>query len=471
MGKILKLLEKGRLFPFITGVSLSLLAQSSTTALALLASMINTGVLTFSRSLGIMIGASLGTTLTTQILAFKLSNYSPYVLLLSYIVAHWFKGKWSLMGKLFWGVGLVFFGMLLMETSLSSFRESLPFVNISLPFYLFISGLLVTAVFQSSALTLGIIITMVSQGIIPLDASFWAILGAHLASSLTVILASLGMRREAQALAWFSLLYKVLGCVVIAFLCYPLCRLASGFSPARGVAILHLEIALLNAVILIPFLSPLSKVSFKLAFLKEELEELCEPIFLEESAIDFPEWACYLTMKEILRVGSFLEYGLLRAKRILMGEEGKLTALDTLSTYILRLTDEISLYLGRINGMVEERINMFTVLGDIKQANEILRSSVEGLLRDGFQMEALKRKDEIKSIMEGLSEMLETALGALALSDKLMARKVGRLKAKLEDRVRSLLMSEELLKKGVWLDFASFVRRFSDQCYYIAEAS
>ncbi len=465
-------LECRKFFPFIVGVILSSLTQSSTAAIALLSSMINAGFLSLSRSLSMMVGASVGATITTQLLALRLTSYSPYILFLGYIAFNLFRGKGRALGRIILGMGLIFFGMFLMESSVSALKESTLFYRLlSSSYYPFLGGVLLTILFQSSALTFGIAISMASQGLLGIEDSFWVVLGAHLATSFTVLLASFGMRREAQALAWASLIYKLFGSFFISILSYPLCLSVSRFSPSMRVAILHLEVVLINAILFMPFLHFLSRISLRFVFSREEIEDLSEPLFLEDSALEFPEWACYLAVKETLRVGSILEYQLLRARRLILGEESKASMVEVLRDSIHHLVDEIALYLERVSGMAEEKLKILTVLGDIKQASDILKDSLDNLNHGEFKRVVSLRKERVKEILEELSELLKMSLGALALSDKLMVRKAGGLRRRIEERVKDFLLKEELVDKGDWLEFASFVRRFADQCYYIAEGS
>ncbi len=464
--------SKYRSLSLLVGVLLSVAVQSSTAATSLLASMINAGILTFFQSIDVMIGASLGTTITTQILAFKVSSYSPYLLFIGYIMSFWLKGRFRNVGRVVWGFAIVFFGMLLIEEALSSLKTTAAFAFFKeemSPFYLFVFSFAFTTIFQSSALTLGLALSMASQGLLSLQGAFFVILGAHVAASSTVLLVSLGMRREALALAWASFIYKALGSAFISLMGVPLVKLASVLSsyPPRQVALLHLEIALINAVLFWFSTSLLIRFSLRLVFSKEGVEDLEKPIFLEDKALAFPEWACYLATKETIRVGEMLEYQLLRAKYLLLGEETRRELFTNISDSISRLVDLVASYVGKVEGLPEEKLRLFTVLGDIKQASEILRDSILSLLENGFQKEARNKEEKVEEIMNNLSELLKISLGAFALSDKLMIRKAKNLKRFIERETRNFLIAENLEGKSVWLDFSSFVRRFSDQCYYI----
>ncbi|MCD6363944.1 MAG: Na/Pi cotransporter family protein [Synergistetes bacterium] len=474
-GRLKRLFEsvsRYRSLSLLVGVLLSVAVQSSTAATSLLASMINAGILTFLQSVDVMIGASLGTTITTQILAFKVSSYSPYLLFIGYIMSFWLKGKARNVGRVIWGFAIVFFGMLLTEEALSSIKGSPVFALFKKemsPLYLFALSFAFTTIFQSSALTLGLALSMASQGLLSLQGAFFVILGAHVAASSTVLLVSLGMRREALALAWSSFIYKALGSVFISLMALPLVKLASALSlyPPRQVALLHLEVASINAILFWFSTSFLVRLSIRFAFSREGVEDFEKPLFLEERALALPEWACYLATKETIRVGEMLEYQLLRAKYLLLGEETKREPFASISDSIFRLVDSVASYVGKVEGMPEEKLRLFTVLGDIKQASGILRDSILSLLENGFQREARGREEKIEEIMDNLSELLKVSLGAFALSDKLMIRKAKGLKRFMEREIREFLITEKLEGNSLWLDFSSFVRRFSDQCYYI----
>jgi len=466
---ILSLCEKRRIFALLFGALLSIGVQSSGGAVSLLASMINAGLLSFSRSMDIMIGASLGNTLTTQIIAFRVAEYAPYILALGYFIMLLSRGRLRGIGTLLWGLGLVFFSMLLMEWSflkvkgianLSLFRSSL---------LLFLLGASLTMIFQSSALILGLTISLISGGVLSLKEAFFIVLGTHLGSSFTIFLASLGMRREAQALAWVSLLYRALG-TVLSLLSFPLLfSFGSIFSPERGVAMLHLSVALLNALPFLFFRLPLGELSLKLAFLKEEARELNQPAFLDEGALEVPEWACSLALKESLRVGTFLEYQLLLFSGLLLEGKGKPSDLKEVGEAIERLTEIISSYLARVGDVAEEKLKIYTFLGEIRQASALILESYLSLLNLGFDRASSVERDKLEAFLDSLNELLKASLGAFALSDKFMAKKALAKKKKIEESLKKALVEERLIDKPGWLEFATFAKRLSDQCYYIIE--
>jgi len=285
---LFSLCERKRALSFLVGVLLSLGVQSSAGAVSLLASMINVGLISFLRSMDIMIGASLGNTITTQILAFRVADYSPYMLALGYFTMIFSKGRLRSLGVLVWGLGLVFFSMFLMQRSFSGINLFLKTPVFSSSLFLFFFGAILTMLFQSSALVLGLAISVISERIISLREAFFIVLGAHLGASFVLFMVSLGMRREAKALAWASLLYRAFG-TLLSLSLYPfLIFLATFFPPERGVAMLHLSVTTVNALPFIFSNSFLTKLSLKIAFGKGEVEELTQPAFLDDGALEVP---------------------------------------------------------------------------------------------------------------------------------------------------------------------------------------
>lgn len=466
--KVSGLCERRRLFSLFMGILLSLGVQSGVGAVSLLASMVNAGIFTFTRSIDMMIGISLGSTLTTQILALRASEYSPYMLAFGYFASNLLKGRLKSLGTALWGLGLLFLGMFLMEISFLNARVMELLFDLRSGWMLFLAGALLTLLFQSSALTLGLTISMISRRIFSIDCAFFLILGAHLAISFAVLLVSFGMKREARALAWASLIYRSIGSMASFFLSPALIYIASFFSPEKGVAMLHLSVATLNAAIFF-FLTPLlSSVSLRLVSSKGEVEEISEPAFLEESALKVPEWACYLALKESLRIGTFLEYQLLKSRDVFL-DGGKPSILKEMGDSISRLISSLSDYLGKIEGMAEDKLRIYTFLGEIKQASELLQDIVNFLLSVGFKREVQSNKEKVEDILDSLIDLLRLSLGAFALSDSLMAKRVEIKKAKIEDKLKRLLVEERFIDKPGWLEFATFAKRFSDQCYYIIE--
>ncbi|KUK13432.1 MAG: Na+/Picotransporter [bacterium 42_11] len=467
---LFSLCERKRALSFLVGVLLSLGVQSSAGAVSLLASMINVGLISFLRSMDIMIGASLGNTITTQILAFRVADYSPYMLALGYFTMIFSKGRLRSLGVLVWGLGLVFFSMFLMQRSFSGINLFLKTPVFSSSLFLFFFGAILTMLFQSSALVLGLAISVISERIISLREAFFIVLGAHLGASFVLFMVSLGMRREAKALAWASLLYRAFG-TLLSLSLYPfLIFLATFFPPERGVAMLHLSVTTVNALPFIFSNSFLTKLSLKIAFGKGEVEELTQPAFLDDGALEVPEWACYLALKEGLRVGTFLEYQFLRFSELLLGDGGKPSILREMEDSIRGMVETISNYLGRVGDMAEEKLKIYTFLGDLRQASELLSETYFSLSLIGFRKEANVNREKLEGVLDAIAELLKISLGAFALSDKFMARKAKERKRRIEEDLKRILVDERFIDRPGWLEFASFAKRFSDQCYYIVEA-
>lgn len=219
MKHLLAKLTTNRLMGALTGAGVTAVIQSSSITSVLTVGFVSAGLMSVTQAAGVIMGANLGTTITAQIVAFKIQNFALLMIAVGFLMQ--FVGKLPrtrAIGLLTLGLGLIFFGMNLMSEGMAPLRNYEPFLNLMVqmehPVLAIIVGMLFTALIQSSSATIGIIIVMAGSGLITLPAGIALAMGAHVGTTITAMLATIGKSRDALRTALIHLFFNV-GAVLI----------------------------------------------------------------------------------------------------------------------------------------------------------------------------------------------------------------------------------------------------------------
>ncbi|MBN1337947.1 MAG: Na/Pi cotransporter family protein [Bacteroidales bacterium] len=222
MRKVVALLTNNRFTGLLTGALVTAVIQSSSATTVMLISFVRAGLITLKQSLGVILGADIGTTFTAQLIAFELTDYALILVIAGFFLM--FYGKRNTLkhiGEAIFGFGILFYGMKLMSDSMDPLRSYPPFLSIlhSLenPFLGLLAGTLFTALMQSSSAFIGIIIVLSQQGALSLEAWVPLILGANIGTCVTAALASFSSGREAKRVALGHVLFKMAGVLLLVF--------------------------------------------------------------------------------------------------------------------------------------------------------------------------------------------------------------------------------------------------------------
>ena len=224
MKNILARLTMNRFSGVFAGAFITSIIQSSSVTTVLVVGFISAGLMTLSQSIGVILGADIGTTITAQIIAFKVTKYALALIAIGFALN--FLGKRNSVkqtGAMLMGLGLIFFGMELMSNATRPLRTYEPFITMMTqmanPFWGILIGTVFTGLIQSSSATIGIVIVLASQGFISLEAGIALAFGANIGTCVTALLAAIGKPREAIQAAWVHVLFKVIGVLLwLAFI-------------------------------------------------------------------------------------------------------------------------------------------------------------------------------------------------------------------------------------------------------------
>ena len=222
MRAILAALTKNRVVALLVGAFVTMVIQSSSATTVMLVSFVQAGLMTFMQTLGVILGADIGTTVTAQLIAFKLTDYALLMIAIGFGLRMFSKSEnIKNIGEVILGFGILFFGMKLMSDAMKPLRSYPDFIDLLKGLENPLLGLLVgaafTALIQSSSAFTGILIVLAQQNLITLEAGIPMIFGANLGTCITAALASIGTSREAKRVALAHILFKLAGVALFFF--------------------------------------------------------------------------------------------------------------------------------------------------------------------------------------------------------------------------------------------------------------
>ncbi len=280
MKNLLARLTANRFTAALAGTIITAVIQSSSVTTVLVVGFVSAGLLNLSQSIGVILGANVGTTITAQIIAFKIYKYGLLMIAAGFfteiLARREYLRQW---GTALMGLGLIFFGMELMSIGTNPLREWPPFIgmmqSIENPLLSVAIGAAFTAIVQSSSATTGIVIVLASQGLITLETGIGLILGSNIGTCITAFVSAVGRPREAMLAAWAHVIFNVTGVVLWVFLIPQLADLVRAISPvsealqgvagseadtARQLANAHTIFNVANLLLFIGFTGPLSRL-------------------------------------------------------------------------------------------------------------------------------------------------------------------------------------------------------------------
>ncbi|MBI1911358.1 MAG: Na/Pi cotransporter family protein [Deltaproteobacteria bacterium] len=432
------------------GAAITVLLQSSSATTVMLVGFVGSGLMGLTQTMGVILGADIGTTLTVQIIAFKIYNYALGLVGIGILSMYsGGKGGGKDIGQALVGFGFVFFALkILIETfepaaQTPALREFL--LNISKdPFAGIIVSALLTALFHSSAATLGLAITAAHSGLLTLDAAMPIVLGANIGTSFTAIISSIGASVDSKRVALAHVLFKVFGVLIVIPFLGVFTHLV-GFSTddlPRQVANAHTFFNIAITVLFLPFTVPFTNL---VKFLMPEREGAVRfgPKYLDPIVLSSPTLALVQATRESLRSADIVQEML--EKSIDVYERNDLELLEKLEERdddVDLLDREVKLYLTKLSreGLSEDQakreleIMLFSDnmenIGDVIDKNlmDIARKKIKGGL--SFSREGMQ---EIRLVHQKVLENFQMGVAAFTGNDPELARRLINHKVKLAE--------------------------------------
>ena len=402
--QILSRLTTNRFKGAVAGAAVTSIIQSSSVTTVLVVGFISAGLMNLSQSIGIIMGANIGTTMTAQIIAFKVTKYALLLIGIGFSMSFFFKkDRIHHYGKMIMGLGLVFYGMQLMSDGAKPLQSYEPFIdmmkNMDSPVLGIAFGALFTALVQSSSATTGIVIVLASQGLLPLGAGIALIFGANIGTCFTAWLASIGKSVEAKRAVTVHILFNIAG-VLVWFMLIP--ELAEGvrhISPQaqeltgmdrlaaetpRQIANAHSVFNITNTLLFIWFVGPIGKLVVKIVPERPVTEaEKAQPKYLDPALLGTPALALDAVRLELSRMGT----------RVVRVTNGALEVVTSGTAEDMRKLWKMDSRVDEIHGFI------LSYLADLSRGN--LEKS---------QSDLLHRYLAASNYMENIADMLETNL-------------------------------------------------------------
>jgi phosphate:Na+ symporter len=354
----------------LAGAVVTAILNSSTITTVLMVGFVSAGLMTLAQSVPMIMGANIGSTVTAQIIAFNVSALAPFLLAAGFL-CHAFASRALIrqLGGVVLGFGMLFLGIQFMSEATHPLRTYQPFIDamqdMKGPLLGIVAGAVFTAIVQSSAATLAVIIALASQGLMPLEAGIALILGANVGTCGTALLAAIGRPPEALQVGIVHLLFNVLGVLFFVFVIPQFADLVRAISPSspelegvarlaaetpRQVANTHTIFSVASTLILIWFVGPIARLAQWLVPARHKPTSEGEPIYLDDASLAAASLGLEKVYLEVERLGGMV----LRVVKagLAAGAEAKPQDLQTLleeDKEIDRLTSSILHYIGRLS--------------------------------------------------------------------------------------------------------------------------
>ena len=461
MKSLLAKLTTNRFTGAVAGAAVTAIVQSSSVTTVLVIGFISAGLMTLSQSIGVIMGANIGTTITAQIIAFDVTQYALILIGVGFVMLFVFKQeKVRQYGSMIMGLGLIFFGMELMSEATRPLRTYEPFINLMQqmenPFLGILIGALFTGIVQSSSATTGIIIVLAAQGLITLEAGIALAFGANVGTSVTAILAAIGKPRPAVQAAAVHVLFNVVGVVFWFAFIGELASLVRTISPTaseldgvsrlaaetpRQIANAHTIFNVLNTLVLIGFATPIATLVQYIVPERPVTDfERVKPVYLDDILVETPELALDRVRLELGWLGTHMLQMVRKAlPTVVQGTEQDLADLAAMDDEVDTLYRGIVGYLGRLSRgsllktQSEQAHDYMAIANYIESIGDMIETNLveAGSQRLGLGLQISNTTQTyLQSLHDEVFWAVERALLALQASDKQMAEQV--MGAKLE---------------------------------------
>lgn len=404
MRGLLARLTSNRYMGAMTGAFVTAIIQSSSVTTVLVVGFTTAGLMSFSQSIGVIMGANIGTTVTAQIVAFKITKAAMAMIAVGFAFL-FFSKKNTLKhyGGIVMGLGLVFFGMSIMSDAMQPLRTYQPFLDVMIrmenPFIGILVAAAFTALIQSSSATTAIVIVMAGQGFITLPAGIALSLGANIGTCVTALLAAIGKPREALRASVTHVLFNVVGVLLWIGFIAQLADFVTAISPSydklygvqklaaeapRQIANAHSIFNIVNTLIFIWFTTLIARfIEWMIPDRPLDDEGIISAKYLDEDVLSTPPIALDLARREIAHMGDqVMEMIGAIMPAILHGSVSSLDEIRAIDERVDILHAEIVMYLGRIsqNELTEkqtvELMHLMDAANDLENIGDVVEMNL-----------------------------------------------------------------------------------------------
>jgi phosphate:Na+ symporter len=474
MKDILGLLSNNRFMGMITGAIVTAVIQSSSVTTVMLVGFVTAGLMSLSQTVGVILGADIGTTITAQIVAFKVTKYALLLVAIGFAMLFASKKeKIQQYGYMIMGLGMIFFGMGVMKDAMEPLKTYQPFIdimaNMSNPILGILVGAVFTALVQSSSASMGVVIVLAMQGLITLEAGISLALGANIGTCVTAGLASLGKPREAVRVAVCHVLFKIIGVLIMLPFIGPFAKFVVTISPSapeglnglqaiaavlpRQVANAHTLFNVGIGVLFLPLVTYFARLVFWLVPDKPlpEVEEI-QPKYLSDLLLHTPSLALDAARHEIKRMGKRVDLmNSAMVPAVLTGNTESLLAVREMYEEVDVLHKHLVTYLANVSKLklneyqTQKMIKLMDAVNDLDHIGDLIEVNMVGLgerrIEKGFKI-SQETQNVINTVYHVVSDALKAAVRAVVDEDKEFAMRVISMKSDLNRLVEQADMHQ-----------------------------
>ena len=500
--RILEIFTTNRFMGMIVGIIFTGIIQSSSACTVMVVSFVNSGLMNLYQAAGVILGANIGTTITSQLVSFNLSKIAPLILLVGVVVMMFTKKeKVRKVAEVVVGFGILFVGLSTMSQAMANMKNEPQVVNLLMslknPFLATLMGFALTANIQSSSVTVSIVLLLANQDLLPLPITLYIILGCNIGACATAMLASMTGKKDAKRAALIHLLFNIIGTVIIYIALFvagdQIVELIKSISADNGrfVANAHTLIKIAQVIMLFPFTGWLVKMTYLIVPGEDQkvgYRESYQLKYIGDKVVFNPATAVVEVIKELERMASLAEENLNRAMNALITlDEEDIEEVYEVEKNINFLNHAITDYLVKINQttLPIEDLNslgaLFHVVNDIERIGDHAENVADAARQrkeEGVSISKEAQK-ELGDMLEMVNKIIRYAVEMFAKSDESHMQEIVTLEDQVDEKERELQKKHvERLTKGecspeagmIFSDIVSGLERVADHATNIAFA-
>ena len=470
--RILEIFTTNRFMGMIVGIIFTGIIQSSSACTVMVVSFVNSGLMNLYQAAGVILGANIGTTITSQLVSFNLSKIAPLILLVGVVVMMFTKKeKVRKVAEVVVGFGILFVGLSTMSQAMANMKNEPQVVNLLMslknPFLATLMGFALTAIIQSSSVTVSIVLLLANQDLLPLPITLYIILGCNIGACATAMLASMTGKKDAKRAALIHLLFNIIGTVIIYIALFvagdQIVELIKSISADNGrfVANAHTLIKIAQVIMLFPFTGWLVKMTYLIVPGEDQkvgYRESYQLKYIGDKVVFNPATAVVEVIKELERMASLAEENLNRAMNALITlDEEDIEEVYEVEKNINFLNHAITDYLVKINQttLPIEDLNslgaLFHVVNDIERIGDHAENVADAARQrkeEGVSISKEAQK-ELGDMLEMVNKIIRYAVEMFAKSDESHMQEIVTLEDQVDEKERELQKKHvERLTKG-----------------------
>ncbi len=431
--RLLKVLTSNRFLAVIVGFVITAVIQSSSATTVMIVGFVNAGLMSLSQAVGVIMGANIGTTVTSVIVALNPKQIAPVAIFIGVVMLVFVKKKTIAdIGQILAGIGILFMGLNTMSSAMSPLREFQPFLDMMVefshnPLLGVLAGMLITAVIQSSSASVAILQALAMQGLISIDAAVFILFGQNIGTCVTALLSSIGTTKTAKRAAMIHLLFNVLGTVIFLALVFigevtpiptfiSIVKAASDQVPVQ-ISVAHIIFNVVTTALLFPLAPMLVRLSKKIVRGEDKRVGELKLEYIDDRILATPSIAVAQTIQEVERMALLAKTNMHVAMECFTDfSDAKMREVAEREKLINFLNHSIAAFLVKLSGieLLEKDAQTVGALFHIISDVERIGDHAENIAEDA------QRSHDTKSRMSesAMSELRELFIMSMSLYDK-----------------------------------------------------